>query len=270
MSLEEFERVIGQFPHLKRADMTGQGENLLSNDFFEMVRRLKSRSVSVTFYDNFTLVSPEIAKQIISSGIDSIVISHDGATRETYEKIRKGAKFDDVISNIKNLMDMKVQMQSKTPDLTFNFVVLKDNVHELPAMVKLASSLGIKFLTFTEGRRYSEMDKFPVDLVAPEERTRIFDETSKTAKSLDVSINFDHFSKTPIKKCSYPFRSCLVRSDGSIYPCCHNGFSDLPSFGNIYDQEFKEIWKSKYFVEVRRSILQGKVAPYCVGCVEYA
>lgn len=46
MSLEEFERVISQFPHLKRADLTGQGENLLNNDFF---RNGKTFKVEIRF-----------------------------------------------------------------------------------------------------------------------------------------------------------------------------------------------------------------------------
>ena len=48
---------------------------------------------------NFLLLDEKIMKFIIKNKIN-LVISVDGATKDTYEQIRKGASFDKIISNL--------------------------------------------------------------------------------------------------------------------------------------------------------------------------
>lgn len=71
-----------------------------------------------------------------------VQISTDGATKETYEKVRVGGDFEDLIDNIKRF----VKMKDKKPyiDVTTNYTVTSDNYHEIPDAVKLYESLGLQ------------------------------------------------------------------------------------------------------------------------------
>lgn len=71
-----------------------------------------------------------------------VQISTDGATKETYEEVRVGANFDDLINNIKRFVKMK---ETKPYiDVTTNYTVTSDNYHEIPQAVKLYESLGMQ------------------------------------------------------------------------------------------------------------------------------
>jgi len=53
---------------------------------------------------NATLINRETALRLVESGIDLIMVSFDGASRETFESIRVGANYETVIKNIGQLI----------------------------------------------------------------------------------------------------------------------------------------------------------------------
>src|SRR6185436_14141221 len=71
-------------------------------------------------------------------------ISIDAATRATYERIRVGGDFDRLIANIGLLQRCKARLGSRFPVITFNFVLMRSNVGELPDLVDLAQRLGVE------------------------------------------------------------------------------------------------------------------------------
>ncbi|PYV39833.1 MAG: hypothetical protein DMG09_08220, partial [Acidobacteria bacterium] len=96
LKLANMEKMVAHLPNLKRLDLTGIGESLMNREFFKIVEFLKSRGVYVTLNDNFTLMTESVARRIVELGVDQIFLSLDGATKETYEKIRAGANFEKV------------------------------------------------------------------------------------------------------------------------------------------------------------------------------
>ncbi|MBI5553658.1 MAG: SPASM domain-containing protein [Candidatus Diapherotrites archaeon] len=75
----------------------GIGEALLNRSFLEMVEYAKQKGIYAWFSDNMTLLTEEIANRVLDAGVDLIVLSLDGATPETFEKIRVGAKREENI-----------------------------------------------------------------------------------------------------------------------------------------------------------------------------
>src|SRR6266536_4720299 len=110
LKLANMQKMVAHLPHLKRLDLTGIGESLMNRDFFKIVEFLKSRGVYVTLNDNFTLMTDKTARRIIELGVDQIFLSLDGATKETYEKIRAGANFEKVLQNARGLVRIKREM----------------------------------------------------------------------------------------------------------------------------------------------------------------
>lgn len=103
----------------------------------------------VGFFTNGLLLNENAAKEIISAGIYRVLISIDGATKATYESVRRGALFEKLIANINMLNRQKALNHTRMPLLGFNFVIMRRNVAEMPILVELASSLDVDFVDFT-------------------------------------------------------------------------------------------------------------------------
>ena len=71
----------------------------------------------------------------------TISVSVDGATRKTFESIRRGANFDHLISNLKEFISRRDELGLTRPKLRFGVVMMKSNIHELADIVTLAASL---------------------------------------------------------------------------------------------------------------------------------
>src|SRR5436309_6477948 len=117
LRFDTFQKMVARLPKLKRVDLTGIGEALMNRDFFRIIELLKSRGIHITLNDNFTLMTEKVARQIVEMGVDQIFLSLDGATRESYEQIRRGANFDKVINNARGLLEVKRRMRKRLPEV---------------------------------------------------------------------------------------------------------------------------------------------------------
>ena len=77
-----------------------RGEPLLHPDIIKMIFYAKSKGIRTRIHTNATLLVPELARDIILSGLDMISFSFDGYTKESYEKNRTGAKYEESLEYI--------------------------------------------------------------------------------------------------------------------------------------------------------------------------
>lgn len=269
---DEFTRIVNlQFPKLKAISITGIGEPFLNKDFLRMIEYLKNRNKHVSFSTNFTLINERTAKEIVKLGVDQIYSSIDGATKETYEKIRVGATFENVIRNIRSLMQIKEQMSSAVPVISLAFVITKLNIHEVPLMIRLARELGIPRLGLTNAILFTETEH-----LAAHETEKNMKKWMKIAGKQGIFLNFEFFSKKPIESCPMPWGHPFITHDGYVLPCClvtqSNSRNVLKekSFGNVFKTNFEEIWRSDEFDRFRESILKGEAPEICTWCPAYS
>ena len=74
----------------------------------------------------------------ITSGLETLHFSIDGATTATYERIRVRARYEKVLRNVDLLLDSRARMGSETPHLHPVMVIMRQNLDELPELVRLA------------------------------------------------------------------------------------------------------------------------------------
>jgi len=250
--------------------MTGVGEPFLNRHFLKMLQYLKSKSVKVVFADNFTLLVPKIAEKLVSMQINEIGISLDGATKETYESIRLGANFEKVMNNVKNLIALKNKMNSSLPELYIIFTLSDRNIHEAPLMVDLARSLGC-WLKILKVKTFEETKDQSID-IENEKTKKILKQVVKRAREMDVYLEFCHFTKQPIQRCDWPWKTCYITYDGFVYPCCYVLDSDnredrvRSSFGNIFEVGFGKVWESERAKQTRKQIQRGEIPAICKDC----
>jgi radical SAM protein with 4Fe4S-binding SPASM domain len=85
---------------------------------------------------NGTLVSKEVARRIMDSGVRRVSISLDGADASTHDAFRgiSGA-FDAALRGFRNLREIGMSLQ-------INMTIARHNAHQLPAVLELAKQLG--------------------------------------------------------------------------------------------------------------------------------
>src|SRR5438270_13453907 len=135
-----FARLRPLFPSLLRAYLFGLGEPTLNKHLVDYIGELSAAGVEVWFNTNGTLIDEAKAEEIARAGAERITVSIDGATAQTYETIRRGAKFDTVLRGIRALTN--AGKRYGRPSVNLSFVAMSSNIHELPAIVELAANLG--------------------------------------------------------------------------------------------------------------------------------
>jgi putative metalloenzyme radical SAM/SPASM domain maturase len=141
---------------------------------------------------NATLIDQNVADNLVSSGVDDIVISLDGATADTYNRIRDGANFDDVVARIELLNRAKQEQASQTPRLGFEFVAMRSNVAELPRIVDLAASHGVAFIIVSNLLPHTmELNEQILYDFNSEKAIELFHEAQAEAKRRNLDMAFE-------------------------------------------------------------------------------
>jgi len=134
--------------YMKRANfmqLHGNGEPLLSLAFWRILDIVAGQcrdGTCISINSNGQLLTDKIAAKLVRSPLHNINISLDAATHATYKKIR-GADFDNVLKNIRNLISARKELGCKLPQLYVNMTLFGANIAELPEFIELASELGV-------------------------------------------------------------------------------------------------------------------------------
>jgi radical SAM protein with 4Fe4S-binding SPASM domain len=198
----------------------------------------------------------------VQSRLQKLIICLDGADQETISKFRRGSQFDRIIDGIKLMVDAKKGLKSKTPEIEFQFIVMKHNEHQRTNMKQLATGLGVDlYCEKTVGIDSSDpnFQSFARDLLPNDlSLSRFFRKTDGTFALRGEIPNY----------CWRIFQSVVINSDGKVVPCCYDLYSKHV-MGNIFEDSLEKIWRSKRYNNFRRQILiDRKRISMCNICSE--
>ncbi len=265
-------RVEPILPFVHRCFLSGGGEPLLHPRFFDLVKVLKDNGVETYFNCNATLMDEEKAAKILDLGVDTISFSIDGATRETYERIRVGAQFDKVIENVARLSKMKKSRGQVTPYINSQFTVTRGNAHEIVEAVRVAASLSVNQLVvepltpvFCFDREYEKY--YRENLVPSSEIIGRAREAREEAEKLGVIFSSHYLFKDecpdPPRTCVQPWTTLGVRVDGRVFTCC----GTMEQMGDLAVQEIGQIWNGEKYRSLRRAAASGQFPDFCSLCL---
>jgi len=277
ITFEQFKRTADPIRSLKWMNITGEGSSFLNKDFIQILEYLRKRHINVNFVDEFDFFNDSIARKIIELGINSIYISFDGATKATYEKIKRGCDFDKSLENIRRFLKLKAQMGSPFPVLHFRFIVTKLNFHEMPDFITLIDTLenrGVRArIEFVGLLSFPGIEQFYIPMSdIPED---ILVETFENALKHRINLHLSHVQADlpPMDNCS-AWTEPYILIGGEVISCCaiimsnNRKFLRENSFGNVNQQSFLEIWQSEKYGSFRKQVNRknGKVPKTCAGC----
>ena len=125
------------------------GEPFLNRRIHEYIEYAHNKNIATIISSNLNKpLTPKIAEQVIKSGLDVMIVSLDGVTQDVYEVYRVNGYLNHVLANLHLLDDMKRELGSKTPYIEWQFIVMKQNEHQLDEAKVLASELGVDSLVF--------------------------------------------------------------------------------------------------------------------------
>jgi radical SAM protein with 4Fe4S-binding SPASM domain len=112
------------------------GEPLFRHDIFDLASYATSLGIRVALATNGTLVTKQMARQILDSGVRRVSISLDGADASTHDAFRgiSGA-FDAALRGFRNLRELGMSLQ-------INMTIARHNARQLPAVLGLAKEMG--------------------------------------------------------------------------------------------------------------------------------
>jgi radical SAM protein with 4Fe4S-binding SPASM domain len=222
-----------------------QGEPLLNKDLSRMIAYAKDRDILTMVSTNASFLGTSAAGELIAAGLDQLIVSLDGCTPEVYSRYRQGGDFDVVVDNVKNLILEKKRRRSVRPFVELQFLVMRDNEHEVDAVRALGRDLGVDGVSLKN-----------IEMPLAEVREGLFPR--------DQNFVLDVYKGGGKHPCFRPWYSSLINSDGTVLACCHDFFSGH-AFGNALESPFPDIWKSHGYQEFRNKVLAGGV-DICAEC----
>lgn len=235
-----------------------QGEPYLNPDFLNMVQYAGSKGIYTATSTNAHYLTDDNARRTVESGLDRLIISIDGTTQDVYTQYRVGGNLDKVITGAKNIVKWKKKLNSKTPFVFFQFLVVKPNEHQIEDIKRLAKEVGVDEVRFKTAQVYDYATN-PNQLIPENEKY------SRYKKNNDGTYS----AKNKLaNRCWKMQHSNVITWDGLVVPCCFDKDA-MHRLGNLKTQSFKEIWQNENYKQFRRELMKSRRnIDICANCSE--
>jgi radical SAM protein with 4Fe4S-binding SPASM domain len=215
------------------------GEPFINQDAFRMIRYAKDNGLLVhTSTNGHFFNTKERARRLIESGLDSLIVAADGLDQATYEKYRKGGRLDLVIESIENLVAERTATGAKNPIITFRFIVMKHNEHQLNQVKDFAENLGVDVVTFRSAVIKRGETNRGEDLLPADSSFQIHEPRDP----LPEDPHTERFERL----CHRPYANLTVFSDGTVV-ACEEDYNAVFPMGNVSEQSLRTIVSSTKF-----------------------
>ena len=148
LSPDTFRALEPAFPHLDSLVLNGVGEPLLHPRLEQFIRRARALMPSgswIGFQSNGLLMTDLRAVSLVEAGVDRVCLSLDGASPDTFRAVREGGELLDLERALQALATAKGVCGRPEVRVGVEFVVMRDNLRELPAALRWAASWGAGF-----------------------------------------------------------------------------------------------------------------------------
>lgn len=280
MSLDTFRSLKHVYPKISGVSFSCSGEPFLNKKLFQMIGELRevAPGTHTELFTNGTLVDEEKIDELIDLRFNRMSFSIDGATKETFERVRVEANFDQVVAAMETLKAVKKARGSELPVVSVNFVAMRENVHELAGVVRLASRVGAVSVSVEGLEPYMphRVDQ-TVYGAAALEHLAAFQEAEAASRELRLPLFLP--SLTPLEKKRCEYWSPLIAWDGAVSPCFatvysrpvfisgERHFREKIDFGNVNQKDFWEIWESQDYRSFRQNMGTTQLNEVCKSCM---
>lgn len=280
MTWELMEKIIRNLARvgIRGLIWTGGGEPLINKHVPKGMELAKNLGMENGMFTNGILMTPDIIPTFAKC-CTWVRVSLGAATPETFRKCHGADAFNQVISNIKELVRVKKELKSELT-IGWSMMVDKGNYHELYDAGKLAKEIGVDYFQGKPLEQLgSEDSKWWYEKVIPifEKTKKLEDENIKILTAQYTQDKYgDSGSKfmdniTPAleivceeqKKCYVHHFVTAITANGDLSFCKNHRDTKEFILGNLKDKSFEEIWHSDRRREIIKKINSGGCKIFC-------
>jgi MoaA/NifB/PqqE/SkfB family radical SAM enzyme len=258
------------------------GEPTLRPDLPDLITHARHLKLRVTLTTNGTLLTRDLARQLVKAGLNSVCVSIDSPVRSVHDRIRgvPGA-FKQTMAGVRELRRAAERRGVALP-IRVNTVVSRESYDTLDKLPALAHELGAQSLLL-----------MPVDDPSGKLRLnkrRLLDYNRRIAPALaersvalglmrgpDEAYPFGatkdelaasrqgHYARGLYERqpCYAPWTHALITADASVVPCCS---APNVTLDDLQYQSFAGIWQGESYRRLRCAMRDGESLPECASC----
>lgn len=255
---------------LKSMLYAGEGEPLMHPEIGKFITYTKKKGIDVGLFTNGELLEKKLNDEIFKS-LTFIRFSVNAGDKQTYKEIHKKDVFDKIISNIKYSVKLKKDNNLDTT-LGIQFVLLPENKESVENIVKIASEIGIDYISIkpfvqqSDEQFYQMQKQFTLEEL--DELFKKLEQYSNDDFKVIARVNaFKNYGKRDYQNCYGCNFITVLNSAGDLASCLPYWDKEEFVYGNINEQSFTEIWngdkrrKIKHYIE--HDLNAHKCPPNC-------
>lgn len=150
MGGELLEKVANDlFPRAHDVVLSSSAEPLLAKDLPRALELCREHDVpNFHFSTNLFAMNRKIMEKCIEVQMPLLTVSIDGATKETFERIRPPGKWDTLMDRFDLVKEVKEASGSEFPHLSATAVLMRSNIREMPDLIRLMATKGVTQMNF--------------------------------------------------------------------------------------------------------------------------
>jgi radical SAM protein with 4Fe4S-binding SPASM domain len=257
LKLNDFEIWIKDWSrHLIYLNFYFQGEPFIHPQLLTMIELAKRNRIYTAISTNGHFLTTEVVDEVISVGLDRIIISMDGYTQEVYEQYRVRGSVELVKQGVQRLVEKRKECKSALPYIILQTLVVKPNEDEVDQICTWAKEIGVDEVKLKTAQLYDPKDDHPLMPSNPE-----YSRYKKRNGKWEIKNELlDH--------CWRLWSGCVVTWDGRVVPCCFDKDAKY-EMGSLKDSSLKEIWQNSIYQSFRKKVLLSrKEVDICANCSE--
>jgi MoaA/NifB/PqqE/SkfB family radical SAM enzyme len=277
------------------------GEPLMTPRMEQKLEDLERYGVKLEMVTNATLMMRESRfREQLLRNLELVTFSMDGATRQTYNSVRTGADFDEVVGNISAFCARRIEIpEAQRPRMHFNFILMRRTVAEAPRFVEMVHRWGgdeiafnhlVAFHPSLQGeclsghrayanehmRRTREVAQalgvkinIPPDFATgagdpePEPAATDTERSEPTPAAAELADPRARPCGPPPLKCWFLWKRVYLTPFGDVVPCC---LASMPHFGTMRDKPFWDVWNNDTYQDYRRHVYTDSPVGACRTC----
>jgi radical SAM protein with 4Fe4S-binding SPASM domain len=236
MTIDLFRKIIDtSYPYIYFTWMHLFGDPLLNSHVSDMVKYAAQKNIACGISTNATFLNEKLAKKMCLSGLDTIVISIDATTDKTYDKIRPGGNFSQVVKNTERFLNLPERKNIK--HTIIQMIKMKKNQHEIGDFIK-------------KWKGHS--------------RKVHIKEESTWAGYFKNKSRSNSIQRFPCRKL---WERLTIDWQGNVSICCRD-FRMKVKLGNIKADSLNQIWNGDQMISIRKSLTKNNYehVSLCKSC----
>ena len=229
----------------------GEGEPFLHKDMVDLAVHTKESGIDVAFTTNGVFLRPEVNKEILRC-TSWIKVSINAGTPATYAKVHntKAADFEKVIDNMAKAAEVR-RAENLGCTLGMQILLLPENQHEIVGLAKTAKEIGMDYLVVkpysqhpsSHTQEYGDLHYEGLGEIQ-EAVDRLNTPDFKVILRLNAIRKWNEKERGYDRCLALPFWS-YIDSGGNVWGCSIYLGDERFRYGNIYEENFQEIWSGE-------------------------